>query len=388
MPTQDYYELLEVQKGASKEELKKAYRKLALKYHPDKNPGNKEAEEKFKEISQAYEVLSDPEKRAQYDQLGHDNFTRMGRGGGPGVAYGHYEFHDTFDLFREVFGGGGGGGGGGMFEEFFGGGRRDPNSPRDGSDLRFDMEIEFEEAVYGADKKIKIPRLESCEKCGATGCEPGTSKSTCHRCGGAGQIALTQGFFSIRQTCPTCSGAGQTIKNPCQSCKGEGRLRIEKTLKIHIPPGVDTGSRLRISGEGEGGLRGGQPGDLYVVVHVRSHDIFQRDGLDILCELPIDFPTAALGGIVEVPTITGKAQLKIPDGTQNGTVLRLRGKGMPSLRGGGRGDQLVRIFIEVPKNLSKEQAEVLRKYAGTPGSSSNYPLIEEFLKKAKRFFKD
>ncbi|MBN2640214.1 MAG: molecular chaperone DnaJ [Victivallales bacterium] len=379
---QDYYDLLGVSKSASAAEIKKAYRKMAVQYHPDKNPGNKEAEEKFKDISQAYEVLSDPSKKARYDQFGHDAFTSAGRGGGGGAG----GFHDPFDIFSQVFGGGGGGNS--FFDDLFGGGssRRNPNGRVDGSDLRYDMEIDFEDAVYGADKKIKIPRLEACDSCGGSGCAAGTSKTTCSRCNGSGQVSMAQGFFSVRQACPTCGGTGQMIKNPCPKCHGEGRVRIEKTLQIHIPPGVDTGSRLRVSGEGEAGRNGGRNGDLYVVIHVQAHDIFKREDNDILCEVPIDFVTAALGGVIEVPTITGKAKMKIPEGTQSGSVLRLKGKGVPSLRGGHRGDQHVRIFVEVPKNLNREQKEALQNFRSACGSEKVHPLQDSFLERAKRFF--
>ena len=377
----DYYEILGVSKTASEAELKKAYRKLAIKYHPDKNQGDKEAEEKFKELSEAYEVLSDPQKRQQYDQFGHAAFTGAGRGATGGG------FHDPFDIFSQVFSGGGGGGS--IFEELFGmgGGRsRSSSGPADGADLRYDMEITFEDAVYGTDKKIRVHRMDTCKECSGTGCAKGSSKETCQHCHGQGQVAMSQGFFSVRQTCPVCRGEGQIIKNPCKKCGGQGRVQAEKNLTIHIPPGVDTGSRLRVAGEGEGGLRGGHPGDLYVIIHVRPHEVFHRDGQDVLCELPIDFPTAALGGVVKVPTVTGEAKMKIPAGTQNGTILRLKGKGIPSLRGGGRGDQHVKIFIEVPKNLNKEQKELLMKYKEIQNKSS-HPRMDAFFKKAKNFFK-
>ena len=376
----DYYEILGVSKNATETELKKAYRKLAIKYHPDKNQGDKAAEEKFKEISQAYEVLSDSNKRKQYDQFGHDAFTSAGRGGAGGGFGG---FHDPFDIFSQVFSGGGGGGSS-FFEDLFGfnGGSGRAGGPQDGSDMRYDLEIEFEDAVYGADKRISIPRLETCSSCHGSG---GTGRDTCRKCGGHGQVTVSQGFFSVRQTCPACHGEGETIKNPCSKCNGQGRVRGQKSLKIHIPPGVDTGSRLRVAGEGEGGAKGGHPGNLYVIIHVKQHNVFHRDGKDVLCELPIDFPTAALGGVVEVPTISGKTKMKIPAGTQNGTILRLKGKGIPSLRGGSRGDQHVKIFIEVPKNLSKEQKNLLENYKEI-SDNSNYPMIDAFLKKAKHFF--
>lgn len=376
--SESYYDLLGVSSSATEQELKKAYRKLAVKYHPDKNQGDKEAEEKFKKISEAYEVLSDKKKRAKYDQLGHDAYTSSGRGGGAGG------YHDPMDIFNQFFGGGGGGS---FFDDIFGGGggsqRR--NGPVQGSDLRYDMEIDFEDAVYGADKKLRIPKMEKCGECNGEG---GTGKSSCTQCGGVGQVGVTQGFFTVRQTCPKCRGEGVSIKNPCKKCHGDGRIRVDKTLEVHIPPGVDTGSRLRVSGEGEAGFRGGPHGDLYVVIHVKPHEIFQREGNDLICEVPIDFPTAAMGGVIEVPTVTGKAKMKIPVGTQNGTILRLRGKGVPSLRGGGRGDQHVRIFVEVPERLSDEQKELLEKFSATlKNSPDNHPMIKSFLKKAKRFFK-
>ncbi|HPN84535.1 MAG TPA: molecular chaperone DnaJ, partial [Victivallales bacterium] len=265
----DYYDVLGVSKSASQDEIKKAYRKLAIKYHPDRNPGDKAAEEKFKELSQAYEVLSDQQKRAQYDQFGHEAFTRSGARSGAG--HGGFEFHDPFDIFREVFGDGGGG----LFDNIFGGGRarRDPNGPIDGSDLRFDLPIDFEEAVFGTEKKIRIPRMETCQECSGSGAAKGSGRKTCPACGGRGQTSISQGFFSLRQTCGNCDGSGQVVEKPYSACGGRGLVRNEKTLKIHIPPGVDTGSRLRVSGEGEGGLKGGRPGDLYVIVHVHPHEI-------------------------------------------------------------------------------------------------------------------
>jgi molecular chaperone DnaJ len=377
----DYYELLGVSKDSSDAEIKKAYRKLAIKYHPDKNPGNKEAEDKFKEISQAYEVLSDKNKRAQYDQFGHDAFTSQGRAGAGGFG----GFHDPFDIFSQVFGGGGGGGG--IFEDLFGGGFRRSNASAgmDGADLRYDLEIDFEDAVYGADKKITIPRLVGCKHCNSTGCEPGSRRITCSRCGGSGQIAMSQGFFSVRQACPTCQGSGEVIEKPCRECHGEGRVRTERSLQLHIPPGVDTGSRLRVAGEGESGLRGGRTGDLYVFIHVRQHEIFHREGNDIICEVPVSFIKAALGGVVEVPTVAGKAKMKIPAGTQNGTILRLKGKGVPALRGGARGDMHVRIFVEVPKNISGQQKEILEQLDDALKEEKNHPLQSEFKRKAKPF---
>ncbi|HJO92379.1 MAG TPA: molecular chaperone DnaJ [Victivallales bacterium] len=379
----DYYDTLGVAKSATITEIKKSYRKLAIKYHPDKNPGDKSAEDKFKEISQAYEVLSDTSKRSQYDQFGHDAFTRSGRGGA-----GTGGFHDPFDIFSSVFGGSGGS----IFEEFFGGGMggrgsQTRSSVQDGSDLRYDLEIDFEDAVYGGDKKISFARLQTCSSCSGNGCKAGSGKVTCSRCGGSGYVSTNHGFLSMRQGCPSCRGTGQIIEKPCPKCSGEGRVRTQKTIQVHIPPGVDTGSRLRVAGEGESGVGGGRAGDLFIVIHVRSHEVFHRDGSDVMCEVPIEFTTAALGGIIEVPTISGKAKLKIPEGTQSGTVLRMRGKGIPSLRGGRRGDQHIKIFVEVPQKLTKSQKEKLNEFAELDDPNKNHPMMSVFLDKAKRFFK-
>ncbi len=381
----DYYKLLEVSKDATAADIKKAYRKLAVKYHPDKNQGDKAAEEKFKEISIAYEILGDEQKRSLYDRYGEAAFNKTGGSRGFGGGGG---FHDPFDIFREVFGDGGGGGGG-IFESFFGGQgrqrREDPNGPVDGSDLRYDIEIDFEDAVLGVDRTIEFNHMEECQTCHGTGCEPGTSKKGCQRCGGSGSVALSQGFFTVMHTCPNCNGAGRIAEKLCRKCSGEGRTKAKKTVQIHIPPGVDTGTRLRVQGQGESALRGGSDGDLYVIIHVKEHQLFQRDGDDIHCEVPIDFPTAALGGTIEVPTVTGKERLEVPAGTQNGSSFLLRGKGMPSLRSGVRGDQRVRLFIEVPKRLSKEQREHLEVYARVFKGAEGHPLREGFLEKARKF---
>lgn len=382
----DYYELLGVSKGANADEVKKAYRKMAIKYHPDKNPGDKDAEEKFKQVSEAYEVLSDPKKRAQYDQFGHDAFTRGPRGSSAGPRGGGPAggFHDPFDIFSQVFGNAGGGS---IFEDIFGGGqkgRRQGSSVRDGSDMRYDLEIDFEDAVYGAERKIRLPKLETCSRCNGSGCEPGTGKVRCPRCNGTGQLSSSQGFFSMRQACAACKGTGQVMKSPCKQCGGEGRQRVEKDLQLRIPPGVDTGSRLRVAKEGEGGVNGGGPGDLYVIIHVKPHEVFRREGNDIICEVPIDFATAALGGVVDVPTISGKTRMKIPEGTQNGTMLRIKGKGIPALKGGYRGDQIVKILVEVPVALTKQQRGLLSYYADSV-NERNHPQRAEFASKAKRF---
>lgn len=376
----DYYQLLEIERNASQADIKKAYRRLAVKYHPDKNPGNKEAEEKFKQISTAYEILGDEEKRQLYNQYGEAAFSSRGGGRGGG-------FHDPFDIFRDVFGSGGGGS---IFDSFFGGGAerqrsRNPNAPLDGGDLRYELEIAFEDAVLGVDKAIDFSHFDECSACHGSGCEPGTSRKVCQRCGGSGQIALSQGFFTVMHTCPNCKGAGQMVERPCRKCSGEGRVKAKRSVQIHIPPGVDSGTRLRVQGQGEAGLRGGRNGDLYVVIQVREHEIFHREGDDVYCEVPIDFPTAALGGPIEVPTVSGKEMLEIQPGSQTGAEFVLRGKGMPSLRAHGRGDHHVRIVVEVPKRLSKAQREALASYAACFNGSEGHPMREGFFDKAKKF---
>ncbi len=387
MAKDDYYELLGVQKGATAEEMKKAYRKKAVQYHPDKNPGNKEAEEMFKKVSHAYEVLTDPEKRAAYDRYGPAAFEGgggvprgpggMGGGGGGG-------FHDPFDIFREVFGQQGrGGGGGGIFEEMFGGGGGDGG--RDGADLRYDLEITLEEAARGVEKEISFRKNMTCERCDGSGAEPGSKKVTCPTCRGAGQVRRSGGIITFTQTCPTCGGAGSKVEKPCTACRGEGRTAKSTKLNVRIPPGVDTGSRLRSSGNGEAGLAGGQPGDLYIVLTVKEHELFERQGEDLFCEIPIKFTLAALGGTIEVPTLSGKASLKIPAATQSGTTFRLRGNGMPSLRGGAQGDQLVRVQVEVPTSLTSEQKKILEEFARVSGDAAN-PTSKSFFEKAKKFF--
>lgn len=382
----DYYEILGVKKTATPEEMKKAYRKLAIQYHPDRNPDNKEAEEKFKELAKAYEVLSNPEKRTRYDQLGPDAFTGTGNGTG---GFGGGGGFSAEDIFSQVFGGRGGGGGGSIFEEFFGGGgsrRRPAGGARDGNDLRYDMQIEFIDAVFGVDKEIAISKMNTCDTCNGSGAEKDSSKNTCSQCQGRGQVVMQQGFFSVAQECPRCHGTGQIIEKPCKKCRGEGQVKADKKLKVHIPPGVDTGSRLRVSGEGEGGVRGGLPGDLYVVLRVREHDLFKRQGNDIVCDVPIPFSTATLGGNIDVPTVTGKATLRLKEGTQNNTTLRLQGKGMPSIRGGGRGDMFVKIVTEVPTSLSSEQRDLLKKF-GQGLTEKNESKQSEFKRKAAQFLR-
>jgi len=380
---EDYYELLGVDKGVSAEDLKKAYRKKAVQYHPDKNPGNKEAEEMFKKVSHAYEVLQDPEKRAAYDRYGHAAFEGPGAGAGgprgPGGMGGG--FHDPFDIFREVFGGGGGGGG--IFDEMFGGGARDGG--RDGADLRYDLEITLEEAARGVEKEISFRKNVACERCDGTGAEPGSKRTTCPTCRGAGQIRRSGGIITFTQTCPTCGGAGTRVEKACTACRGEGRVPKTTKINVRIPAGVDSGARLRSSGNGEAGLAGGAPGDLYIVLTVRDHEIFERQGQDLFCEIPIKFTLATLGGMIEVPTLFGKASLKIPAATQSGTTFRLRGKGMPSLRGGSQGDQLVRVHVEVPTSLTGEQRRLLEEFARVSGDADE-PVSKSFFEKAKKFF--
>ncbi len=380
MAKDDYYELLGVQKGATADELKKAYRKKAVQYHPDKNPGNKEAEEMFKKVSHAYEVLNDPEKRAAYDRYGPAAFEGAGAGmrGAGGMGGG---FHDPFDIFREVFGQSAGGGG--IFEEMFGGGSRDGS--RDGADLRYDLEITLEEAARGVEKEISFRKNVTCERCDGSGAEPGSKRITCPTCRGAGQIRRSGGIITFTQTCPTCGGIGTKVEKPCTACRGEGRVPKTTKLNVRIPPGVDTGSRLRSSGNGEAGVAGGQPGDLYIVLSVKEHELFERQGEDLFCEIPIKFTLATLGGTIEVPTLSGKATLRIPAATQSGTTFRLRGKGIPSLRSGNSGDQLVRVHVEVPTSLTPEQRKILEDFARVSGDA-NEPTSRSFFEKAKKFF--
>ncbi len=377
----DYYELLGVARDASADELKKAYRKLAVKYHPDKNPGDAAAEAKFKEISEAYEILKDEDKRAAYDRYGHAAFTQggMGRPGGGGGGFGG---HDPFDIFREAFGGGGGG----IFEEFFGGGGRSTGGAAHGADLRYDLEISLEEAATGTEKEIRYRRPVSCSKCSGSGAEPGSGKKICPTCGGAGQVTSNRGFISFRQVCPSCHGSGQIIEKPCTGCNGEGRVMDSSTVNVRIPAGVATGSKLRSAGKGEAGQMGGQAGDLYIIIHVKEHELFERHDNDLFCEVPIKFTLAALGGTIKVPTLFGKGNLKIPAGTQTGTTFRLREQGIPALRGGRKGDLLIRVQVEVPTKLTGEQKKILEEYAEACGDPAN-PVSESFVEKAKKFFR-
>jgi molecular chaperone DnaJ len=382
---EDYYELLGVAKNVSEEELKKAYRKKAVQFHPDKNPGNKQAEESFKKVSEAYEALKDPQKRAAYDRYGHAAFQQGGGGPRPGGAGG---FHDPFDIFREVFGQGqaGGGGGGGIFEEFFGGGQSgNGGGPGRGSDLRYDLEISLEEAAHGAEKEISFRKLCECGHCHGSGAEPGSKRTTCPTCRGAGQVTTSRGFFHVRQACPSCHGSGHKFEKVCSKCSGEGRVNETAKINVKIPAGVDTGNKLRSSGNGEAGAGGGEAGDLYIVIHIKEHDVFERQGDDLFCEIPIKFTLATLGGTIHVPTLQGKAALKIPSGTQSNTTFRLKGRGMPHLRGGAHGDQLIRVQVEVPTHLTSEQKKMLEEFSRISGDTEE-PMSKGFFEKAKKFF--
>ena len=366
MTRKDYYEILGVPRDATQEQIKKAYRELALKYHPDRNPGDKEAEERFKEINEAYQVLSDPEKRAQYDRYGDR-------------APFHFDFEDIgFPTIDDIFSG--------LFEEFFGRRtrRRGPQRRR-GADIRYDLQITLEEAAFGCEKVITIEKHQPCSRCGGSGLKPGTHPMTCPDCRGTGTIRYQQGFFSISRTCPRCAGTGRIITNPCPSCRGSGLERIKKELKVKIPPGVETGSVLRLRGEGEPGEFGGPPGDVNVIIYVEEHPIFQRQGTELICEVPITFTTAALGGEIEVPTLEGTARLKIPPGTQTGKVFRLKGKGMPNLDG-YRGDLHIQVFVEVPTKLSHKEKELIKKLAQLE-SPDSHPKQKNFWKKVKQRLK-
>jgi molecular chaperone DnaJ len=381
MAKRDYYEVLGVPRDADEEAIKKGYRKMAVKFHPDKNPGDKVAEESFKELGEAYEVLSDPQKRAAYDQYGHAAFdvrSRAGRGGAGGFGGG---FHDPFEVFREVFGGGGG-----IFDEFFGGQRHDPAQPQRGEDLRYDLEITFEEAAMGCEREISIKKPERCDSCEGSGVEEGSKTRTCPMCHGRGQVISSRGIFSIAQTCPQCQGAGRVVDKPCKPCHGSGRQEKTSKIKLRIPAGVDTGARLRSSGSGASGLRGGPPGDLYVVLHVKAHEIFERDGDDLLCEVPVSIVQATLGAEIEVPTLSEKALIKVPAGTQPGSVFRLKGKGVKNLQGYGHGDLHVRISVEVPTQLTAAQKAKLQEFAGLCDENVN-PLSKSFFEKAKNLFR-
>jgi len=378
MAKRDYYEVLGVEKNASEAELKKAFRRMAQKYHPDRNPDDKTAEEKFKEAKEAYDVLTDARKRAAYDQFGHAGVDpSMGGGGGPGGAgfgAGGASFADIFgDVFGDIFGGGRGGGGQRVYR---------------GADLRYNLDLSLEDAVAGTTVKIRVPTLVQCTTCGGSGARPGSKPETCTTCGGHGQVRMQQGFFSVQQTCPRCHGTGTMINDPCGTCSGHGRVRDNKTLSVKVPAGVDTGDRIRLAGEGEAGENGGPPGDLYVQIRVKDHEIFKRDDNNLYCDVPISIVTAALGGELEVPTLDGKVLLKIPAESQTGKLFRLRGKGVKPVRGGPIGDLLCRIVVETPVNLSARQKELLQEFQKTmeQGGSTHNPQAHSWLDGVKKFF--
>ena len=386
MSKRDYYEVLGIAKGASADEIKKAYRNLALKYHPDRVhvDKKKEAEEKFKEMSEAYEVLVDPKKREGYDQYGHAGVEGSFKQGG----FSWQDFHH-FDDLKDIFGGAdvsdllrGFGLGGDIFGAY--GGKR--TGPRPGADLEAQMEISFEDAAFGGEKTITIPRYEACKECGGTGAKAGSKMDRCSDCGGRGQVRTSNGFFNVVQHCPACGGAGSVIKTPCPACGGRGRVKIKRSITVKIPAGVDSGSRLRIHGEGQAGEKSGRHGDLYILIYVRPHEIFERHDSDLYCEVPVDFPTAVFGGEIEVPTLEGRVKMKIPAGTQAGRVFRLRNKGIVHLHDRTRGDQLVKVQIDVPTDLTAEQRKTLKEYARVAGGDSG-PLHRSFMEKMRRVFR-
>jgi len=380
MSKRDYYEILGVNKGASDDELKKAYRRLAMKYHPDRNPDDKSAEAQFKEAKEAYEILTDPNKRAAYDQYGHAGVDpSMGHGGFGGGGAGGFDFGN---IFEEIFRGGGGGGFGG------GGGRGGRSQVYRGADLRYDLEISLEEAAKGSQTRIRIPTETNCTTCKGSGAKAGTSAKTCGTCKGSGQVRMQQGFFSVQQSCPHCHGSGKVIEDPCTDCHGRGRKRENKTLEIKIPAGVNEGDRIRLSGEGEAGVNGGPSGDLYVQISLRQHELFTRDGDDLHCEIPITMTTAALGGDIDVPTLDGTASLRIPDETQTGKIFRLRGKGITGMRSGVAGNLYVHVVVETPVNLSSEQKELLRQFQESLGERPDHHSPKEggWQQKLKNFF--
>lgn len=377
MAKRDLYEILGLAKNASKDDIRKAYRKLAMKHHPDRNPDSKEAEEKFKEAKEAYEILYDEEKRAAYDRFGHAGVDPSGMGSGMGGGMGGADFADAFgDIFGDIFGGGGRRGGGGG-----------PRVQR-GADLRYSLDISLEQAAAGFETEIRIPSWDNCEVCKGSGAKPGTTPQTCSTCHGAGAVRMQQGFFSVQQTCPTCHGTGQEIKDPCNACDGVGRVRKTKTLQVNIPAGIDDGMRIRSTGNGEPGTNGGPPGDLYVEVHLKRHGIFEREEDDLHCELTIPFTTAALGGDIEVPTLTGRGEISIPEGTQAGKVFRLRGKGIKGVRSSYPGDLYCHIQVETPVRLSDEQKSILRQFEESlsGGGDKHSPKSKTWTDKVKSFF--
>ena len=375
----DYYDILGVQRGADEAALKSAFRKQAMEHHPDRNGGSEEASSRFKEINEAYSVLSDPQKRAAYDRFGHAGVNGAAGGGGQG-------FGDVHDIFNEVFGD--------AFGEMFGGGRRRQNNgPARGQDLRYDLEITLEQAFASSEVEITVPASITCETCEGSGAKPGTTPTVCGSCGGAGRVRATQGFFAIERTCPRCGGSGKMVMDPCKTCSGHGQVRRQRTLQVRIPAGVDDGARIRLAGEGDAGQRGGPRGDLYIFLSVAPHDLFERDGLDLLCTVPVPMCTAALGGEIDAPCLTGgedcdgecRIPVKVPEGTQTGRTVRLKGRGMPSLRGRERGDLLVEMFVETPTHLSTRQKELMRELAETCGEQQ-HPKAAGFMGKASKFW--
>ena len=369
MAKRDYYEVLGVNRDASEEDLKKSYRRLAMKFHPDRNPDNPKAEEHFKEAKEAYEILSDAQKRASYDQFGHAGVDSSA-GAGQGAGFGGFA-----DAFGDIFG------------DIFGGGRGRSNVYR-GADLRYNLEVSLEEAARGTETKIRIPALEACETCHGSGAKPGTQPVSCPTCGGHGQVRMQQGFFSIQQTCPKCHGSGKVVPTPCTTCHGAGRVKKHKTLAVKIPPGVDEGDRIRLSGEGESGVNGGPSGDLYVVIHIRQHAVFTRDHNDLHCEMPISISTAALGGEIEIPTLEGSAKIKIPTETQTGKIFRLRGKGIKGVRSAQHGDLLCHVVVETPVNLTARQKELLEELEAISAKHEgrHNPRAKSWMDKVKEFF--
>jgi len=368
----DYYEVLGVNRDAGEEEIKKAFKKLAMKFHPDRNPDNPKAEESFKEAKEAYEILSDDQKRAAYDQYGHAGVDQSMGGGG----FGGFNSGNFSDAFGDIFG------------DIFGGARNQRSNVYRGADLRYNLEISLEDAAKGTETKIRIPVQTSCETCHGSGARPGTSPVTCTTCNGHGQVRMQQGFFSVQQTCPKCHGTGKMVKEPCPTCHGGGRVKQNKTLNVKIPAGVDEGDRIRLSGEGEAGVNGGPTGDLYVVVHLKEHSIFQREGANLHCEMPISFSTAALGGEIEVPTLDGAAKMKIPVETQTGSVFRLRGKGIKPLRSSEHGDLMVHVVVETPVRLTEKQKDLLREFESSTQADAgkHSPKNKSWVDKARDFF--
>ena len=377
---EDFYKILGVSKDATKDEIKKAYRKLAVKYHPDKNPGDTAAEEKFKEATEAYEVLSDEDKRHKYDQFGHAAFG-PGRGGGGG-GFGGVDLEEALRTFMGAFGGGGGGGS--IFDNFFGGGGGSRQASNKGADLRFDLEIDFEEAVFGSKRELSFAVQVECDECSGTGAQAGSQPETCPTCRGQGQVLTSNGLFHMRQTCPDCRGTGKRISNPCRKCSGTGQMRGKRNIHLRIPPGVETGSRLRVAGKGAGGSQGGPPGDLYVILHVKDHPLFERHDLDLLVELPVPVSIATMGGEVEVPTLEGTTRIKVPAGTQHGRMMRIKNKGVKDPRGYGHGDLHIRVSVETPTNLGGKIKKAFEQFASLLGEDQ-HPQGRKFQKDMREF---